>query len=216
GQLKGPAFVRRVRLVRYLRPAPKVDECDGAGKVFPGGIGGLEGAAHHDCAREVDVFGMGEDGHGEFESGQDDLEIRGAVAALERAVFALNGRPVMKGVFTGLEGAPAGRIAYHLLAGVLVVYAHTVRLGIGPFASRALYPVFDVDGTVFVRPAHGDGESLILYPFHGTVAEIDFRFRFGLRLVGGIYGFERLDVVFAETIPAQRIGLFRHDGFFID
>ena len=82
GQPEGPTFVRRVGLVRYLLPGPQIDEFDGAGEVSPCGIVGLEGAAHHDCAREVDVFGMGEDGHGEFESGESHLEIRGAVAAL--------------------------------------------------------------------------------------------------------------------------------------
>ena len=200
--------------MRYLLPGPQIDEFDGAGEVSPCGIVGLEGAAHHDCAREVDVFGMGEDGHGEFESGESYLEIRGAVAALEGAVFAPDGCPVMERVLAGLQPAAAGLSAHDLLAGVQVVYPHPPDLTVRPFAACQPYANVDIHRTVGIRPAHGDGEAVIRYPFHGPVAEIDFRFRlrFRFRLVGGIYGLECLDVVFAEAAPAERVGFPDHDG----
>ena len=114
----------------------------------------------------------------------------------------------MEGVLAGLQPTAAGLSAHDLLAGVQVVYPHPPDLTVRPFAACQPYANVDIHRTVGIRPAHGDGEAVIRYPFHGPVAEIDFRFR----LVEGIHGFERLDVVFAEAAPAQRVGFPDHDG----
>src|SRR5699024_8022632 len=71
---------------------------------------------------------------------------------------------------------------------------------------------------VFRKILHGEFDTEIIRHISPGGRRVYFGFRFGLRLwfglrlVGGIYGFEGLDVVLAETAPTQRVGFLDHDG----